>query len=406
MLVGDDPESQSRAAWLRTEVITPVLADAGGGKEGLLIPAPLSKELPEATAQARRLAAAQLIIAEATGQREALYYLLGARDLLVEQLTLIFHEGRDESPLTASLGDRRISYDRTNPGAAREKFRSLIAQLSRDDGTASSQLRLRIAPISVSTGSKPANRPAKAPTWTVRTLEDTHGARETKLGIWVGDLVDIDKSDDVDVIVNSEGIYLEMARMHDTGVSAVVRVLGSNRINDNHDMDDAIFRALIQKAGLQRPVKPGTVIMTTSGRLIERGVKAICHVAAVEPDGLEYRTGGAVENWRPGRGYRPVEDLELCTANVLRRVEELACQTRLAIQKPTGRTVLMPLFGTGNGRGNPRQIARRLVFSAHKHVVSHPKTRLSRILFMAYTENTVAMIEDALECLPLVTRDA
>lgn len=394
MLSGSDPASQKRANWLRDHVIVPVLSEAGAPREGVAVPAPLSSEPQDAAVQARRLSSAQLLVAEASAAKPLVYYLLGARDLLAENLTVVFDASGAPDDVSALLGDRYIPYSEADASDARKRFSAIVEKLGFRDDAVSSVLRRRIAPVEITLKAKRLAEQSTTRLWTITAPEGGGRVmRRTRVGVWIGDLTELRAEDGVDVILNSESIFLEMARFHDPGVSAVIRCMGSNITSSQHESDDRIFRALIQKAPPHRPVAPATTVFTTSGELAERGVKAIGHVAAVQPRGWN-------KTWKPGAGYEPVQDLESCLLTPLSQLERASLFSGI----PKNATVLAPMFGAGNARADPAIVARRLIGAAVGHIRDTPRSRLSRILFLTYTARDLEIVEDILNDMPGVER--
>ena len=130
----------------------------------------------------------------------------------------------------------------------------ILDQLPRGDDALESIPKTRLTHIRIASVGKNAGNIPEVTQW---RLNVSGRVAATKIGVWYGDLGDLKREHDVDVIVNSESIFLEMARFHDPGVSAVIRWLGAKNNTDNNTSDDAIFRELIQRSTHIRPVPAG-----------------------------------------------------------------------------------------------------------------------------------------------------
>jgi len=212
-----------------------------------------------------------------------------------------------------------------------------------------------------------------------------HRARDkaTCLGIVSGDISQIR---DIDVWVNPENTYMEMARIYDRSISSIIRYLGASWSRNGTDSDDYIFRQLMEEVsarwGVHRPVPDGSVFLTRPGRLNRtHNVRAVAHVACVRPQ----NTG------LPGCGYVPVDDLAVCVRNVLGTIEN----------KNRGRakykSLLMPLMGSGTGAGDVRMTSEMLINAAADHIEHNPDARLKTVYFLAYNSNDWENIAGALE---------
>ncbi|MEV6236966.1 TIR domain-containing protein [Lentzea sp. NPDC051838] len=163
-----------------------------------------------------------------------------------------------------------------------------------------------------------------------------------------------------EVWVNSENTEMYMARPTDFSVSGIIRFWGAERDQAGRMVDDPISAELEARI-VQRPVAPGSVVVTRSGEL-ERthNVRHVVHVAAVHGE--------------PGAGYRQVGDVGGCVRNVLVAVEELEAGS-----------VLFPLLGTGAAKADVASTAEAMVAATVDHLADHPGTSLRKVLFLGYT---------------------
>ncbi|GLF96578.1 macro domain-containing protein [Streptomyces yaizuensis] len=98
---------------------------------------------------------------------------------------------------------------------------------------------------------------------------------------------------DIDILVSSENVYLEMSKTFRPTVSGALRLAAAVRDPSGEIVDDVLVRELGAwlrthgRPGL--PVRPGTVVPTSSGELAARGVRRIYHAAVATPYEEGYR---------------------------------------------------------------------------------------------------------------------
>jgi O-acetyl-ADP-ribose deacetylase (regulator of RNase III) len=186
-----------------------------------------------------------------------------------------------------------------------------------------------------------------------------------------------------DVWVNSENTDMEMARITEFSISAIIRYWGSVRDGGGRVIDDVIAAELAQRVGAGRPVAPGAVLATGSGELAaSNNVRHILHVAAVHGE--------------PGAGFRQVRDVGSCVANAL------DCCERMAAADSHVRTILFPLFGTGVAGGPIVATSRAMLLAMLDYVTGHPETALRAIYLLASTEAEYQAVSQVLRTVPLV----
>lgn len=141
---------------------------------------------------------------------------------------------------------------------------------------------------------------------------------------------------DIDVIVSSENVSLEMSKLFKPTVSAAIRRAGALRSPTGEVVDDTIQRELIE--WLQRngrvgfPVAAGTVAATGPGALASEGIRRVYHAAVATP--------------RPDRDdYSVTADV---VAIAVRNVLRLAAAERERYSPPLS-SICLPLFGAGHG---------------------------------------------------------
>lgn len=98
---------------------------------------------------------------------------------------------------------------------------------------------------------------------------------------------------DIEVLVSSENVYLEMSKTFRPTVSGALRLAAAVRDPAGEIVDDVLARELAAwlrahgRPGL--PVRPGTVVPTSSGALAARGVRRIYHAAVATPEEDTYQ---------------------------------------------------------------------------------------------------------------------
>jgi O-acetyl-ADP-ribose deacetylase (regulator of RNase III) len=150
----------------------------------------------------------------------------------------------------------------------------------------------------------------------------------------------IEGLENIDIIVSSENVHLELAKPFKSSLSARLRNAAAYKNAAGEVVDDVISREVSEwirenaRPGL--PVEPGTVVATSSGRLVHRGIRRIYHAAVVVP--------------RAGTNEYDV-DLE-SIFRAVRAAVQLARAERRAID-PALRSICFPLFGTGRAGLDP-----------------------------------------------------
>ncbi|MFF9573334.1 macro domain-containing protein [Streptomyces sp. NPDC014685] len=163
---------------------------------------------------------------------------------------------------------------------------------------------------------------------------------------------------DIDILVSSENIYLEMSKTFRSTVSGSLRRAAAIRDESGETVDDVLVRELVEwmrahgRAGL--PVRPGTVVPTSPGALAERGVRRIHHAAVAAPTS-------------DGHGYR-------VDPHVL--AEAVSASFRLARAErdrfdPPLSSLCFPLLGAGHGLP-PEKAARWLCWAVREELSRDP----------------------------------
>src|SRR5215470_390734 len=201
-----------------------------------------------------------------------------------------------------------------------------------------------------------------------------------RIGIFPGSIRRVRSAD---IWVNSENTDMQMSRYTELSISAIVRYWGSKRDETGRVQHDLIAEELAAAVGANRPVAPGTVVVTSSGALADsNNVRHIIHVAAVQGE--------------PGAGFRQVRNVGWCVTNALLRAEQLA-QT-----DSTVRTILFPLLGAGVAGADAEGTAHTMLLAIVDYLTHRPDTRLDGIFLLAYSQKELALLDSVWRTMPLV----
>lgn len=141
---------------------------------------------------------------------------------------------------------------------------------------------------------------------------------------------------DVDILVSSENTFLEMSKTFRSTVSGALRRAAALRNATGEIVDDVLARELgvwLRTHGRSGvPVRPGTVVATSSGALAGQGIRRVHHAAIASPvgDGERYHVAPAV------------------LAEAVRASFELARREANFLALPMS-SICFPLMGTGRG---------------------------------------------------------
>ena len=174
----------------------------------------------------------------------------------------------------------------------------------------------------------------------------------------------------IDAWVNSENTHMEMATCFDMSVSGTIRYLGAEKDKDGNVINDLVYGELRKQMAGTITVMPATVKVTNSGRLADKGVKKIFHVASVRGTG--------------GRGFRHVDNLDKCIEGVFEEIDSPQ-YSELGIQ-----SVLFPLLATGQARGNLIPTVETLLGTAIHYLAAHEASNIKRVYFPALFEHQMA----------------
>jgi nudix-type nucleoside diphosphatase (YffH/AdpP family) len=199
------------------------------------------------------------------------------------------------------------------------------------------------------------------------------------LGVKTGNIKAIK---DVEVWVNSENTDMMMDRFFGHSVSATIRSLGAKKHKGGTIEEDTVGKELAKELGNRNFVKPGTVLETGSGELEgSHGVLRIFHVATV--------------------AGRIGEGLSTNPLNLERSIDSVLNAISGAKRY---KSVLIPIFGTGQGGFPVHEVAPLLVSRALAFFEENPNSKLKEIYFLAYSEGDLEILTSAMNKSPLLER--
>ncbi len=196
----------------------------------------------------------------------------------------------------------------------------------------------------------------------------------------------IDRIKDVSVWVNSENTDMMMDRFLGKTISASIRYLGANKDENDNVIEDTIEEALRSAVGQRGHVKIGTVIETEPGALrATHNVMRLFHVATVEG------VGG-------GLGIKAdLSNLTHCVDNLLKKADEENNRPfRKWIRRKHLDSILIPMFGAGEGGLQIEEVARALIPAAIEYFQHSHNPTLRKIYFLAYTARARAACDQVL----------
>ncbi|MFF9089142.1 macro domain-containing protein [Streptomyces sp. NPDC014991] len=205
----------------------------------------------------------------------------------------------------------------------------------------------------------PVHTPAAAgppPRRPVRPGTRPAGAPAGRITVRVGPIEEVR---DVDILVSSENTYLEMSKTFRPTVSGALRRAAALRDASGEIVDDVLSRELgvwLRTHGRTgMPVRPGTVVATSSGALAAQGVRRIHHAAIAAPagDGGRYHVSPAVLD------------------EAVRASFELARHESEFLSLPMS-SICFPLLGTGRGGLTVETVARRLLGAVREELRRDP----------------------------------
>lgn len=221
----------------------------------------------------------------------------------------------------------------------------------------------------------------------------------------------------IDILVNSENNYMQMARFFEpASLSKKIRLKGAHKNDSGHIIEDTVqfelYRQISRRDKYTLPVGMGRVIPTNAGHpdselADETDARYIFHVSAVEVDLSDPNEP------EPFRVIRPAS-----IRNAVKWCMELVCQInadkgeifgdplpqqfRDAYQPLT--SIIYPMFGTGHagktGQAEMEEIAGAIADGLIEHLphfVGQPHFTLNRIHLCAYSEDDYRLVRRVLD---------
>ena len=319
---------------------------------------------------------ADIAIVDITTGNPNVFYELGIRHSLRDNVTVIIRREGGGLPFNIQ-GLRVIDYDPANIESfdrAKTKIQRYVVNGLRQK-RGDSPIRAAIPNMKVSLATEPL-KSGETFVCAVRRKESV------SIGVITGELEELRGM--ADIWVNSENTDLQLARFHEPSISGVIRYLGARK-DRGRIVEDCIRKAVEEKTpghaeGYRQPVDPGSVIVTDSGELKDtHGVKLIFHAATVQGT--------------PGKGYLPVPNDSSCVKTALSIADS---ENEKREEGDKLKSILFPVFGTGQARGDYRKAARKLISAALTQIENHGST-LEKIYFLAYDRSNLLDCLDVLE---------
>ncbi|MEF8755039.1 MAG: hypothetical protein V5B60_14105 [Accumulibacter sp.] len=325
---------------------------------------------------------AEVAVVDISTANPNVYYELGVRHALRDRVTVLIRREGTRNPFNIA-GMNTIDYDDSDTEKIAQA-QSLIRSFIRNgllSSTRDSLVHAAVPGLEVSSrlGAFAASRihrhaPANAPGREIRLI--TGNLRHVNLDSGSAD-------DQIDIWVSSENINMQMARVFDASVSALIRYLGARRDDVGDIVEDTIADELRARMRGRQQVNPGMVVSTGSGALAEsHHVRRIFHVASVY---------GVI-----GGGYHPIAQVEQCVTAALVQADRESARLEKAGEAPY-RSILFPLLATGSGSASLVDNARKQLEAARNYLEARAAaTRLERVCFLAPTKRHLSALQVAL----------
>jgi len=231
-----------------------------------------------------------------------------------------------------------------------------------------------------------------------------------KIHIAAGNIVDMKN---IDVFVNSENDYMQMARAFEsTTVSSTLRYQGS-LIIDGELRDDSVqdeLNFISNKRFSRRPVPEGVVIATSSGHpegeLYQNNqAYYIFHASTVTVVG--YGTHRETQPIHVTTVKKCVKDALKKTVNEVDKVkgiispentpQRIKQEERAAVQYDPISSIIFPLFGTGHAKRPTQQAAEPIVEAFFEFLRENPQTKLQKIYLCIHYHEELEIIDGILK---------
>ncbi|GAB2881042.1 macro domain-containing protein [Streptomyces mayteni] len=190
----------------------------------------------------------------------------------------------------------------------------------------------------------------------------------------------VDLLRNIDILVSSENVYLEMARTFGPTLSGALRRAGAVRDAAGQLVDDVLadeLAAWVREHGRPGlPVRPGTVAATSSGAMRAHGIRRVYHAAVAVPfadrDGYEVAPGDI--------------------ARAVREAFALARAEREAFDPPLS-SICFPLMGAGRARLAPEVSASWIGWAVHEELLRDPDWTVHMVVKNRATAEAIADLD-------------
>jgi O-acetyl-ADP-ribose deacetylase (regulator of RNase III) len=206
----------------------------------------------------------------------------------------------------------------------------------------------------------------------------------------------LDNVQGASIWVNSENTDMLMDRVVGRSISSRIRLLGSMRDDDGNIVEDTIAQNLRNAVGRRGHVRIGTVLVTGSGSLKERGVERILHVATVQPQTSQ---GGGVR--------ANLNTLVSCITAVLDRAEMINKEywtiARNIVKEWCGlksqycESILIPIIGAGEGGLSVEDVTNSIIPAAIERLGAVQSPTLKKVFFLAFDARSKAACDAVIE---------
>lgn len=299
-------------------------------------------------------------------------YELGVRHAARKSGTIIIRQKGSRLPFNIS-GMRAMDYDLSGGDETEHQARIAFSRSLLETNIRNSLIERNVDSLvhTLLPGLNVARPPKPIPIRSTRSFAVPDHERKS-IEIITGDITNVDT---IDVWVNPENTRMEMGRLHDSSVSAIIRYYGAKKDSRGNVVDDTIVRNLQAAIGKTNwsAVEAGAIICTTAGQLEKsNNVKLIVHVAA--------------QHGEPTQGYSTIRGYVRCMTNVLDEIDRRNSRRRMLGNEKPLRSVLFSLFGTRSANLDPQDITYDLVRAAIEYFKTWPDTLVDRVAFLAYTD--------------------
>lgn len=329
-----------------------------------------------------RIIESDVVIVDITAGNPNVMYELGVRHTARKSGTIIIRQKDSFIPFNIG-GMRAMDYELGGHDSASNSYYSNLLETNIRNSLTVRNLDSLVHTLSPGLNvSRPATalKTRKTFQYAVRTEHD-----DKIIEIITGDIANIDT---VDAWVNPENTRMEMGRLHDNSVSALIRYHGAKKDSRGHVVEDTIVKHLKKVLGRRAwaGVEPGTIVCTRAGQLEREDanrVKLLLHVAAQYSE--------------PTQGYQTIRGYMRCMTNVLSEIDrQNNLGSKAVTTKGPIKSVIFPLFGTSGGdAGDAQDITYDLFRAAAEYLTTWPKTQIERVAFLAYTDNDLELCTTA-----------